>query len=64
MSLKRKRKELIGLVGAIGVAVALAGFVGGWISVRSTIVWCFAIWTVGTMLVTVLTDGPDKGDGK
>ena len=48
----------MGLVGAIGVAIALAGFVGGWLSARDTIVWTFAVWAIGATLVLVLTDPP------
>jgi hypothetical protein len=48
----------MGLVGAIGVAIALAGFVGGWLPVRDTIVWTFAVWAIGATLVIVLTDSP------
>lgn len=56
--MKHKRRELMGLVGAIGVAIAVAGFVGGWMSVRDTIVWAFGVWAVGATLVIVLTDPP------
>lgn len=61
MGLRHKRKELVGLVGAIGVTVALAGFVGRYMSPGATIVWTFGIWVVGTMLVRVFTDPPDDG---
>lgn len=59
MGLKQKRQELIGLVGALGVVIALAGFVGGYLSTGATIVWTFGVWILGTMLVRVLTDPPD-----
>jgi hypothetical protein len=59
MGNRKKRRELVGLVGAIGVVVALAGFVGGYMSVGATIVWTLGVWIVGTMLVRVLTDPPD-----
>jgi hypothetical protein len=59
--IKQKRRELIGLVGALGVVIALAGFVGGYLSTGATIVWTFGVWIVGTMLVRVLTDPPDTG---
>jgi hypothetical protein len=61
MGIKQKRRELIGLVGALGVVIALAGFVGGYLSTGATIVWTFGVWIVGTMLVRVLTDPPDTG---
>lgn len=61
MGLKRKRTELIGLVGAIGVVIALAGFVGGYLSIRATIIWTFGVWIIGTMLVRVFTDPPESG---
>ena len=51
--------SFVGLAGAaIGVAIALAGFVGGWLPVRDTIVWTFAVWAIGATLVIVLTDSP------
>ncbi len=61
MGIRQKRRELVGLVGALGVVIALAGFVGGYLSVRATIVWTFGVWILGTMLVRVLTDPPDVG---
>ena len=61
MGIRQKRRELVGLVGAIGVVIALAGFVGGYLSVGATIVWTFGVWIVGTMLVRVLTDPPNGG---
>lgn len=59
--MKQKRRELMGLIGAIGVFVALAGFVGGWFPVRDTIVWTFGVWVLGATLVLVFTDPPSKG---
>lgn len=64
MGIGQKRKELVGLVGAIGVVVAMAGFVGGYLRPAATIVWTFGIWIVGTMLVRVFTDPPGPGGGK
>ena len=64
MGLRQKRQELIGLVGAIGVVVAPAGFVGGYLGTGPTIVWTFGIWIVGTMLVRVFTDPPGPQGGK
>ena len=58
--MRNKRRELMGLVGAIGVVIALAGFVGGYMSVQATIVWAFAVWAIGATLVTVFTDPPNK----
>jgi hypothetical protein len=64
MDIRHKRKELVGLVGAIGVVVALAGFVGGYLGTAATIVWTFGIWIVGTMLVRVFTEPPGSDGGK
>lgn len=61
MKLKRKRKELQGLVGGIGVVVAIAGFVGGFFAPATTIVLALAVWIVGTLLVNLLTDPPPRG---
>lgn len=54
MDWKRKKKALHGLVGAIGMAIAVAGFVGGMFSVPTTIVLTFAVWAIGTTLVNVI----------
>ncbi len=61
MGIRQKRRELVGLVGALGVVIALAGFVGGYLSVPATIVWTFGVWILGTMIVRVLTEPPDNG---
>ena len=55
MNLKGKRKALHGLVGAIGAAIAVAGFVGGFFSPTTTIVLSFAVWVIGATLVNVMT---------
>ncbi len=56
MSLKNKRRELHGLVGAIGVAVGLAGFVDGCYPPTKTIIAMFPIFAIGATLVNVFTD--------
>ena len=61
MGLRNKRKELHGLVGAVGVAIALLGFVGGFMAPGLTVALTFGTWIVGATLVTVLTDPPSKG---
>lgn len=58
--MRNKRRELIALVGAIGVVLALGGFVGGYYTVRTTIVLTFAVWILGTVLVQLMTDPPDQ----
>ncbi|MBT8474281.1 MAG: hypothetical protein HKO95_02415 [Rhodobacteraceae bacterium] len=58
MNLRNKRRELHGVVGAIGVAVGLAGFVGGFYSPTTTIVAMFAVFAIGATLVNVFTDSP------
>ena len=60
MQLKNKRRELQGLVGALGVAAALGGFVGNYYSATTPIVLVFAIFAVGATLVNVFTDPPGK----
>ena len=56
MNLRSKRRELQGLVGAIGVAVAALGLVGGLYPVMPAIAGAFAVWVVGATLVNVFTD--------
>lgn len=60
MNLRRKRRELHGLVGGIGLVAGLAGFVGAFYAPRTAIVAMFGIWIVGATLVNVLTDPPDR----
>lgn len=56
MGLRNRRREWHGVVGALGVVAALAGFVGGIYPPTITIVLTFAIWIVGATLVNLLTD--------
>ncbi|MDJ1008075.1 MAG: hypothetical protein QNJ13_09660 [Paracoccaceae bacterium] len=56
MGLRQKRRACIGVVGALGAAVCVAGFVGGFLGPGATITIAFAIWAVGAMLVIALTD--------
>ncbi|NNE50904.1 MAG: hypothetical protein HKN30_00700 [Sulfitobacter sp.] len=56
MVLESKRTELTGLVGTIGVAVAVAGFVGGFFPATTTVVACFSTCVVGTLLVRGFKD--------
>ena len=58
MQLRGKRRELHGLVGAVGLVVALGGFVGGYYSPRTAIVGAVAVWAIGATLVNVFTDKP------
>lgn len=60
MRLRQKRRELHGVVGALGVVAALGGFVGGWYPAGTTIVLTFAIWAVGATVVNALTDPPRR----
>ncbi len=53
---KGKKKALHGLVGAIGVTVAAAGFIGGFFSPTTTIVLTLGIWAIGATLVNVIAD--------
>lgn len=62
MALRHRPREFVGLAGAIGVVIVLAGFVGGYMTVRTTIVWAFGVWIVGTMPGMVLTDAPKGPD--
>jgi len=59
--MRQKRQALMGVAGAIGVVIAIAGFVGGYMSVAATITWAFGVWILGATLVILFTDPPDKG---
>lgn len=56
VGLKGKRRELHGVVGAIGVAVAVLGLVGGLYAPTVAIAGAIAVWVVGATLVNLLTD--------
>ncbi|MBT8409624.1 MAG: hypothetical protein KJN93_08375 [Alphaproteobacteria bacterium] len=58
MNLRNRRRELHGLIGAIGVVVALGGFVGGFYAPTTAVVGAFAVWAIGATLVNVFTDPP------
>ena len=58
MGLRHKRRELQGLVGALGVAAFIIGVPGGAYPLGLAIALAFAIWAVGATLVIVFTD-PD-----
>lgn len=60
--MKQKRQALMGLVGGIGVVIAVAGFVGGYMSAGATITWAMGVWIIGATLVILFTDPPNKGD--
>lgn len=56
MDWKRKKKALHGLVGGIGVVVAVAGFVGGFMTPTTTIVAVAAVVIIGATLINVLIE--------
>lgn len=58
--MRNKRREWMGVIGAAGVVAALAGFVGGLMSVGVTLTLTFGIWILGAVLVQLLTDPPDR----
>lgn len=60
MNLRKKRRELQGLVGAIGLVAGLGGYVGGLYSGRFATFAMLAVWIVGSTLVIVLTDPPER----
>lgn len=55
MSLKAKRRELMGVVGGAGVVGFLIGVPGGAYSFTTAIVVAFAIWIMGAVLVNLFT---------
>lgn len=56
MSMRTKRKELHGVVGALGVAVLLGGLLGTLYPATLALVMAVSIWIIGTTLVNVFTD--------
>jgi hypothetical protein len=56
MDFRSKRRELHGVVGAIGLAAGLGGYVGGLYSPGFGTFLMLSIWIVGATLVNLLTD--------
>ncbi|MFZ7089691.1 hypothetical protein [Primorskyibacter sp. 2E233] len=56
MDWRRKKKPLMGLVGGLGVVVAMGGLIGGWYSFGTMIVLTFGIWILGALLVNLFCD--------
>ena len=56
MDWRRRKKPLMGLVGGLGVVIAMGGFVAGWYPVGTTITLTFAVWILGALLVNLFCD--------
>ena len=59
--MRQKRKEWMGVVGALGLAAFLLGLFGGIYSLGMAIALSVSVWAVGATLVLALTD-PPEGD--
>jgi hypothetical protein len=57
---RRKRRELQGLNGAVGLAAGLAGYLGDFYSNGVATFLMLAIWIVGATLINALTDPTDR----
>lgn len=60
MKLFKRRRELHGVIGGIGVVAGLAGYVGNFYSAPTATVMMFGIWIIGATLVNLFTDPPEK----
>lgn len=60
MELRKRRRELNGLNGAIGLVVGLGGYVGQLYSNAVATFAMLAIWIIGATLINLLTDPPEK----
>jgi hypothetical protein len=60
MALRQKRRQLHGLVGALGLVAGSGGLVARWYPAGTAIVLMFGIWMVGATLVNVFTDPPGR----
>ena len=60
MNWKRKRRELQGVNGALGVVAGLGGYLGHFYSYATATFLMFAIWILGATVINLLTDPPDR----
>lgn len=60
MQIRKRRRELQGLNGAIGLVAGLGGYVGGLYPNAIATFAMLAIWIVGATLIIFLTDPPEK----
>jgi hypothetical protein len=56
VNLRTSRRQLHGVVGALGLVAALLGFVGGLYPPGLTVAIALGIWILGATLVTLFTD--------
>ncbi|WP_157772595.1 hypothetical protein [Pseudoponticoccus marisrubri] len=56
MDWRGRKKPLMGLVGGIGLAVAIGGLVGQWYAPGTAIAGALIVWIVGAMIVHVICD--------
>jgi len=59
MSLRKKRNALYGVVGALGVVVGLAGYLGQYYSPLTATFLMLAVFILGPTLVNLFTDPPE-----
>ena len=58
--MRDRRKEWMGVIGALGLAAFLLGLMGGFYSLGMAIALSVSVWAVGATLVIALTDPPDE----
>jgi len=56
MNIRKKKRELHGVVGGVGLVAGLAGYVGGFYSNATATFAMLGIWIIGATLVNLLTD--------
>lgn len=60
MNLRKRRRELQALNGAIGLVAGLGGYIAGLYSDALATFLMLAIWIVGSTFIILVTDPPDK----
>lgn len=56
MNLRHRKRQWMGVVGGLGVVIALGGLVGGWYPLGTTIALTFGVWIMGAVLVNLFCD--------
>lgn len=60
MEWKKKRRQLQGVNGALGLVAGLGGYLGNFYSWGTATFLMFGIWILGATVINLLTDPPGR----